>query len=175
MQDNRAYDNEFPPSKMPQGRDVAQICLNGHEVNAAYNSCPYFNQTYCSKCGERTITSCEECKEEIRGHLWRSYSRYIPPKYCDNCGAAYPWTKKILEAAEEMIQLEKNLTKEERNMLSDSLPDLVRDTPKSNLTVSILKRLRDKISLPLRKFLVDVASETMKKLIEDAMKGGMSG
>jgi hypothetical protein len=174
MEDNREYDQMFPPGKIPQGHDVAQICLNGHVVNAAYNSCPQYNEDYCSKCGERTITSCEECKKQIRGHEWGSCSRYIPPKYCDKCGAAYPWTERILEAAAEMLNLEGKLMEEDKKALSESVPDLVRDTPKSNLAVLILKRLRNKIAPPLYKFLVDVASETNKKLIEDVMKGGMS-
>ncbi|MBK7867373.1 MAG: DUF2321 domain-containing protein [Ignavibacteriales bacterium] len=49
-----------------EGYDVAQICLNGHCTNSSFKSFPEFNQDYCDKCGEQTITLCPACKSPIR-------------------------------------------------------------------------------------------------------------
>src|SRR5213080_2664584 len=49
--------------------DVAQVCLNGHVTNGFSRSSPEFNETFCSNCGERTITVCPACNHAIRGQI----------------------------------------------------------------------------------------------------------
>jgi len=47
--------------------DVAQVCLNGHLVNAKTKDSPQHNKDFCTKCGNETITKCPECNQDIPG------------------------------------------------------------------------------------------------------------
>ncbi|REJ29274.1 DUF2321 domain-containing protein [Caldibacillus debilis] len=87
--------------------DIAQICLNGHVVNASYNSYPEHNQKYCVECGAKTIIKCLKCQTPIRGyyHVDTLIDHYTPPKFCHECGEPYPWTAKALNAAIELAEL----------------------------------------------------------------------
>ncbi len=83
--------------------DVAQVCLNGHVTNGFSRSSPEFNETFCSNCGERTITVCPACNHAIRGQIAGSMIVSFPaPSFCHNCGEAYPWTARSLTAAREL-------------------------------------------------------------------------
>src|SRR6266581_2283192 len=111
--------------------DVAQVCLNGHVTNGFSRSSPEFNETFCSNCGERTITVCPACNHAIRGQIAGSMIVSFPaPSFCHNCGEAYPWTARSLTAARELAEELENLGTEEKQILSKSLDDLVRDTRK---------------------------------------------
>ena len=58
---------------MSDGRyDTAQICINGHIINSMSISKPEHNKKFCDKCGEPTITNCQNCNAPIRGY-------YHPP------------------------------------------------------------------------------------------------
>ena len=46
--------------------DNAQICLNGHVVNGAFQICQEDNADHCEKCGEKTIIQCPGCDANIR-------------------------------------------------------------------------------------------------------------
>ena len=71
--------------------DVAQICMNGHIINERYKESPEHNQEFCDKCGEKTITKCENCGADIRGrYKMPGIADFRPkqekvPKYCYNC------------------------------------------------------------------------------------------
>jgi len=156
------------------GYDVAQVCLNGHAVNARSTVYPESNQDFCSRCGKETITSCLSCRTPIRGKLLDSglmLSAYHPPAYCIKCGNAYPWTEATLSAARELVdELEDSLSADDREQLKDSFDDLVSDTPRTVLATSRFnKRLATKAGVgaasALREILVDIVSETAKKTL----------
>jgi hypothetical protein len=90
--------------------DIAQICLNGHCINSAYNKLPQFNQDFCDKCGEKTITQCTECGVNILGDYENGVMaigfEFHSPEYCHNCGKPFPWLAKKIKAAIEMAELE---------------------------------------------------------------------
>ena len=153
--------------------DVAQICKNGHVINSMARQEPQFNQNFCDKCGEETITACESCNKDIRGyyHLQNviGVSEIDAPSYCYDCGATYPWTQRSLEAAKELADDLDNLTEEEKEALKSSLPDLVKDGPKTVVAKSRFKKLMKKAGADaydgMRSILVDVVSEAVKKSI----------
>jgi hypothetical protein len=78
--------------------DTQQVCLNGHQITDQYHEAPIFRKEFCDKCGERTIHSCPNCGEEIRGYY--HVERVIilidttVPEYCPKCGTAFPWTER---------------------------------------------------------------------------------
>jgi hypothetical protein len=77
--------------------DTAQICLEGHVVNAASVSDPIHNKRFCDRCGKATMKSCPHCTAPIRGvfHGVRSApsAEYALPAFCHGCGRAFPWKK----------------------------------------------------------------------------------
>ena len=96
-------------------------------------------------------------------------SLFTTPNFCPDCGKPYPWTEAKLKAAQELANELDNLNPEERSLLKKSLDDIVRDTPQTTVAATRFKRLVAKAGKPaaeaFRKLLVDVLSETAKKII----------
>lgn len=156
---------------MNEGYDVAQICLNGHMVNSTAVSSPEFNEKFCQKCGAETITKCPFCTTPIRGYFHStgviSLAEDEIPSFCHNCGKSFPWTESKIQAAQEFADELEELTKEDRELLKKSLPDLVRETPQSKIAESRFKRIMSKVGKEsiesMRSILVDILSETIRK------------
>ena len=152
--------------------DIAQICLNGHVLTTTVNTSPERTAKHCKKCGEATITACPSCNAAIRGfyhiqNVVRMRASYSVPSFCHNCGKPYPWTERKLQAAEELINELEEISDVEKKKAIDSLPDLMTETPGTELAVSRFKRLYDKVPLSLketfRKLVVDISAEAIKK------------
>ena len=76
--------------------DTMQICKSGHVINDCYIKYPEDNQDYCEKCGEGTITVCENCHKPIPGRVHYTHvaiGRAAAPDYCRYCNRPYPWNK----------------------------------------------------------------------------------
>ena len=153
-----------------QGYDVAEICLNGHVSNDEAFTTPHRNVDYCSKCGEKTIQQCPSCKRNIRGY-YRSnvIGRYYKPSYCIHCGDPFPWISKRLKSAEELADIVDEFTDEDKRLLTESLNDLVRDTPRSQVAAIRFKKIVSKttsnIGAAFRDILIDIVAESVKKQI----------
>ncbi|WP_240378236.1 DUF2321 domain-containing protein [Bacillus piscicola] len=154
--------------------DTAQICLNGHEINTGVTESPERNQRFCDKCGEKTITKCPSCNFNIRGNynvpgVAMLGFTYSPPKHCYNCGDSYPWTKRALEAANELAEEIDQLSPEEQQNLKKSFNDLVNEGPKTEVATTRFKKLMNKAGPEtgnaFRNIFVDLVSETVKKSI----------
>lgn len=149
--------------------DVAQVCLNGHLVNSTAEDFPQFNETFCSKCGAKTITACSHCDTRIRGHLRGSFGvgELDLPAFCYNCGKPYPWVEASLAAAKELADEVDGLSPEERQALKGTLDDLVRDTPKTQVAVARFKKIVSQAGRVaaegLKKVLIDVVTEAVKR------------
>lgn len=151
---------------------TAQICLNGHIITRALSS---NSQKFCSQCGSETITNCPHCSSILRGRydvpgvLDLTTDESPAPSYCYNCGKPYPWTESALEAARLLILEDENLTDDEKNKFSDSLPDMLVEspTPKTQLAIVRFKKYLGKAAVytaeGIRDIFVDVASEAIKK------------
>jgi hypothetical protein len=159
--------------------DIAQICPNGHVANSMSSKSPEHNREFCERCGEKTITVCPACKNSIRGYCcvpgFIDVSTYKPAAYCDKCGKAFPWTERAIEAAISMVAESDELNETEQKQFASSVGEVTRDTPKAALAATRIVRSLGKMSRPvgkaIRDILVDVASETAKKIIEDQMGG----
>jgi geranylgeranyl diphosphate synthase type II len=113
--------------------DTAQICLNGHVITSASRISPELKRQFCDKCGAATITECPKCGANIPGYyhvpgeltLARTYKL---PKFCRECGAAYPWTESSLKAGHELA-------------LEEARPEEQREQePKTSTTSDIVQR-----------------------------------
>lgn len=153
--------------------DTAQICLNGHLINDCAATAPLHNSPHCSKCGARTIVSCQHCQARILGTYHSpdvvSFSTMTAPAFCRNCGKAFPWTASAVKAARFLADEIDSLSPAEREELKSTFDDLVRDTPKTTLATTRFKKFMSKAgketAQAFRDILVDIASETAKKAI----------
>lgn len=148
--------------------DVAQVCPYGHLANSSAVDFPQHNKDYCEHCGEKTLTACLECENPIRGSLRRRVGgSYQPPSFCRSCGVSFPWTERKISAAIELAALD--LTEQDAEEFRDSVNEIARDTPRARVAASRVKALLGKFSSTtaqvVRELLVDVASETAKKII----------
>jgi hypothetical protein len=152
---------------------VAQICRNGHVVTSDLQLSPEMSVNFCRQCGQSTLSACENCGASIRGYYSVpgvfSSRPYSVPAFCHNCGHAYPWTAGRLQAARDLAQEVEGVSPEERDLLTGSLEDLVRDTPNTPVAATRFKRIAAKTgqaaAQAFRSILVDVVSETAKKML----------
>jgi hypothetical protein len=152
--------------------DVQQVCLNGHVTNN-HASDEARNQTFCDRCGAKTITTCQHCKGPIRGgHKYGPGPMHPPPEaYCLHCGGAFPWTQSRFEAVRAIAAACEGLSEEDREQLTEVLPDLIakEETPRTQLAIVQMKKLLKKggsaFAEAVRKTIIDVASETIKKTL----------
>jgi hypothetical protein len=118
---------------------TAQICLNGHVVTAYADGNLQRRRKFCPKCGEPTITNCPDttCGAKINGKETYDFSRVVEdldaPGYCHNCGKPYPWTTRRAEAIAAAIDELDKLPPEEREKLKQSIPDAIKETPRSEI------------------------------------------
>lgn len=154
--------------------DRALICLQGHVVNSEMMRSPEHSRSFCDQCGEATISSCQKCSRPIRGEY------HVPgvtavgfgfpaPDYCADCGAAFPWREAKLKAAHDLIGELDELSPEQRNRLQESLDQLSRDTPQTEVAATRVKKILLSLGKysaeAVRKIVIEVASEAAKKSI----------
>lgn len=154
--------------------DTAQICLNGHIINTRAETSPESNKSFCDQCGAETITNCLKCGAKILGQLhpgegFLALPMIGAPKFCSICGSPYPWTESRLKAAHDLANEISGISEEERNALNQSLDELVKDTPKTEVAVIEFKKIVSKAGKEtanaLRQILLDIVSEAVKRAI----------
>lgn len=150
--------------------DVALICENGHVINSHVHKYPDQNSKFCSVCGALAISSCPHCQQNIKGHSTGDYSylsTYKVPSYCEHCGAPFPWTESAIHNAALIIQEEEELSAELKESIVDALPDIVTETPATNLAMVRVKKglaaAGKFTSDALRQFVIDFGCELAKK------------
>lgn len=152
-----------------------EICLNGHQINqkSDYDEDPD-PPFYCEDCGQKIIRTCQKCNEPIDGFVqytgdFIGHDKAYVPNYCKHCGGSYPWTESIIEGTKELISLDSSISQEDKEAIEISVPDLLVDTPKTKVAATKFKMLTSGatsiVKDGLRELLVDVVSETAKKIM----------
>jgi hypothetical protein len=154
--------------------DTAQICLNGHVMTSAATTFPKLKRQFCDRCGAATITECPKCGANIRGYyhvpgVFNFDFRFSAPKFCSDCGAAYPWTESSLRAAHNLAEEIEQLSEEDRNIITDSLDELVKETPQTEVAAIRVRKIMHKVDTEtadaLKRIIVDIVGEAAKKAI----------
>lgn len=154
--------------------DTAQVCMNGHCITGTTSTDSNRLSDYCPNCGAKTITKCPHCSADIRGEYHVDgvgLFAYTPtaPKYCHNCGNAYPWTEAEINATADVIQLDNSLSEEEKQQLVNSLPDLISETPKTKIAILLFKKSLSVVGKVTREavtqFITNIGCELVKKML----------
>jgi hypothetical protein len=151
--------------------DIAQICENGHIITSMFQSYPEFGRKFCQECGAPTIIACPKCSKPIRGYYrvegFLGSSEIDLPNFCGECGAPYPWTETALSELHEIARMVEGLRDEERDRLEAAIDDLVRDSPRTERAVLIVKTIAPKLGQEawgaMKALLVSVATEAAKR------------
>lgn len=80
--------------------------------------------------------------------LYRSNSqkRYFPlPYYCHNCGEPYPWTQARLETADKIVDMLDELDDVQKKQLKETFPDLIVESPKTQLSALVAAKIMEKV------------------------------
>ncbi len=152
---------------------LGQICLNGHPITGSADAYPEFAKNFCPDCGQATITKCLKCEVNIQGSYYApgvlSYRGYESPAFCHNCGSPYPWTEEKLKAAQELIYEDEELSDDQKEILNKTLPDLVSETPRTQLAATRFKKIVNKAvnftGEGLKQILIEIAAESAKKML----------
>jgi hypothetical protein len=175
-----------PP--VPTGKhDVAQICRNGHVINATARGRPQFNSKFCKTCGAGTITICKnkKCRLPIQGAYWTEgygsqtiglTTKGPAPAFCSHCGKPYPWTQARRKAALRLATEADALSRSDRELLKRSLDDILTDTPKTSVAATHIKRLlakaRDEtLATAFKEIILPVVTKAAKELIWGTVPG----
>lgn len=150
---------------------TAQICLNGHCITSSADVYPQHQQNFCDQCGAPTIMECPACHTPIRGYYDSpgviGSLGYDVPAYCYHCGKQFPWTESAMEAVAALVMEDEDLQDATKKALVDSLPDVISETPKTNLAVVRVKKAllsAGKFTVEgLRQFAIDFGCELVKK------------
>jgi hypothetical protein len=156
--------------------DVMEVCLNGHKITGSVKSEPFRHENFCKECGEKTISACQSCNSAMRGDRHIRGNRHFAgqtisadlPRYCIECGSAYPWQVAGVENFKQILR-ESQLGVEDLQEAEATLPDIVRNTPKTESSSLKLKRIMGKVGKPIYdvaiKVITDIASESAKKTL----------
>ena len=157
----------------PEGYDVMQVCLNGHTITDTAATQPEFAKPFCSNCGERTITTCPECRAPIQGTYHvpgvavLAFAIPKAPNNCHACGTAYPWRQAAIANAIEVLQLD--LEGQDAADVAELVRAVSVETPRTEVAALKLKRLLPKLGKATYdvaiKVISDFASEAAKKTL----------
>jgi hypothetical protein len=88
------------------------------------------------------------------------------PAFCRNCGRPYPWTEQALQAAKELAA-ESLMSDEDLGTFGQSIDELTRETPRTQLAIVRFKKIMDKagpvVTDGVKSILTSVLSEAVKK------------
>lgn len=152
---------------------TAQICKNGHVItpNTSYSD---FLSNFCPECSAETISTCLYCNTPIRGDydipcVIDVSSSYKAPAYCYNCGKPFPWTESKLTSISELLDMQDQLTEDEKQYFMSYLPIIFTETPQSEVTALKLRLLINKLPSEIgsltKNVITDVISESIKKIL----------
>ncbi len=72
----------------------AAVCRRGHVATSDLNRRAQGEWLqYCTACGAEILSWCPTCGTRIKGHhiVPAVGGKYVPPDFCDFCGAPFPW------------------------------------------------------------------------------------
>lgn len=177
---------------------TAQICEKGHLITMNCEDEKYTKKNHCPTCGSKTITRCPSCNEPIQGASMKQYQRhttsicwvdnvdnlnnpptetirenlttnYEKPAYCHSCGNKFPWMDLALKSAKELIELQEELSVDEKNTFIDNVENVTSDTASTLLSATkmsnVLKKISPIANNAIKETLYNVLAEVAKRTI----------
>lgn len=147
----------------------AFVCEKGDAVVLPQ---PLTTPLFCEKCGAKMLSKCPSCGNSIKEWHRPDYfvagkPRYERASYCKNCGKPYPWTQAALDAGNDLVLELEELDVLQRQKLAESLPDIITETPKTQVAVVRVRKAMLSVGKfaadSIRQFIIDFGCELAKK------------
>jgi hypothetical protein len=108
----------FDPGSDHSHYRPAAICKRGHTQTQDLTLGEVGER--CPTCGAKVLTGCPKCRTRIRGYyhvpgVTSFTGDYTPPRFCDSCGAPFPW----LDRQGRIFELENMLDDEDLDDASE--------------------------------------------------------
>ena len=132
------------------GYDVGLVCEEGHVINGKALRDPEYNTDYCKTCGARALLKCQ-CGEPIQGEIHGVAGGFSPPAHCTGCGRQHVWTTRRAEALREFVSELEEFEDEQKRLFCDVIPDLVVETPRSDVAALRTRKLMEKLPPAVKK------------------------
>ena len=152
----------------------AAVCKRGHVITGDMTTVHVAD--HCTDCGARVLTECPECRAYIRGlyHLPSAADRHFEaPKFCENCGAPFPWVgrqeriyelQNILDDDEDLDEATKLWVREMLDRVRDADP--TDEKEQRRLWQELIDHAGDFFRHPTTRRIVDtVVTEGVKRAI----------
>jgi len=164
---------------MSRDYDVQQVCENGHQITGCYEYTPEDRKDFCTECGAKTIIKCPDCGQDIQGYklgdISMGYSQECiapvgdcsVPKYCLACGKPYPWTKKKIETAIQILVEFGDLEDKEKETIEQDVESIAKDIPQAELSARRIRRILERCKDLSYEFLLEFASRTAAKIFKE--------
>ena len=160
--------------------DTQQVCENGHQITVGCNNIyPEQRKDFCPNCGEATLTKCPDCSADIQGvpfevetdwngrQLYRrTMSSVDVPSYCMNCGKPYPWTRKKIVTAIQILTEFGNLEQAEKATIERDVENIAKDAPESELSARRIDRILKRCGGVGYEILMELASRTAANILK---------
>jgi hypothetical protein len=95
------------------GRDVMQVCANGHVITDLLRTHPEQGRSHCDRCGAPTFDRCQTCGCGLPGAIpvpgLTPVGERRPPLCCPACGASFPWSRTPAPARGEPLAVLEHL------------------------------------------------------------------
>ena len=145
-------------------RQTPTICINGHIISRTMPDAAPF----CPQCGAPTLSKCAECGNLIPP-LPSNHLNAKRPNYCAHCGAAYPWTKLLLENAVELVALDDELDADSKELIKSAIPGLITDSPVTPLAAAKYRKGIAQAGDFLKNALYDLLKDVMVEQAKRAL------
>ena len=94
----------------------------------------------------------------------------LVPAFCHQCGSPYPWTETRLKAFQQIVDSLDDISPELKERLKNSFPDIVCETPKTELAAivvdSVLKQSKVFAAAALKEWIKNYAVTLMTLLLQ---------
>ena len=147
---------------MPVSYHRAAVCGSGHVLDSLMNEGDSYPGKFCPRCGEPVYTACPSCGSPVVGADTRTVSCGIDSKpnyFCICCGNPYPWTLDIIESNQRRINELDQLDDQTRQMLCESLEDIVIPSPDTPVACDRFKRVIASAGSAVREILLSLLGE----------------
>lgn len=153
--------------------EYVSICTNGHIISYDMEE----GEVFCRECGSQIMTSCPSCgamfpkktytiKYDGDGFPIYFDDPYTRPNFCPYCSEPYPWTAAALDSACMLLEEDSKLSPLEIKKLTDLLPDLIVETPRTTLACvrikNVLVSCSQFVADGLKEFVIDFACELVR-------------
>lgn len=178
MEMGRVVDTFDPSYEEPEEHfETALACANGHVITATLRAEPKKKASFCSTCGEPTVSACSRCSKPLKGAYWREELGYLLggyrlPNYCDECGEPFEWTKRLISEATAAIRRSEQVSSADVEQFATDLPEIIKQSSKAVAATSRARSVLQRVGASTRQVVRDIFVQVVSNAVTSQIFGG---